>query len=96
MSAFNDDNDDNDTAFWNVAATFCNYYELFQENDVLKLIGVINNNDNDKQEAKWQRRTKSVYSRQDQMESVFYKDYLQLYDEKGPNENIPLLDPKSP
>ena len=52
MSAFNDDNDDNDTAFWNVAATFCNYYELFQENDVLKLIGVINNNDNDKQEAK--------------------------------------------
>ena len=30
------------------------------------------------------------------MESVFYKDYLQLYDEKGPNESIPLLDTTSP
>ena len=105
MSAFNDDNDDDndidnnnndDAAFWNAAATFRNYYELFQENDILKLIGVIGNNENEEQEAKRQRRTKSVYSRQDQLESGFYKEYLQLYDKKGPDENIPLLDPKSP
>ena len=82
--------------FWNAAETFRNYYELFQENDILKLIGVLDNNENNEQEAKRQRRTKSVYSRQDQKDSVFYKDYLQLYDEKGPNESIPLLDTTSP
>ena len=53
MPTSNDENDDdNDAAFWNAAATFRNYFELFEENNVLKLIGVINNNENEEQEAK--------------------------------------------
>ena len=45
MSTSNDENDnDNNAAFWNAAATFLNYFELFKENNVLKLIGVLDNN----------------------------------------------------
>ena len=95
MPTSNDENDDdNDAAFWNAAATFLNYFELFKENNVLKLIGVLDNN-NKGNKPKWQRRTKSVYNRADQKRSLFYTEYLEPYDEKDEDEDIPLLHPTS-
>ena len=96
MSTSNDENDDdNDTAFWNAAATFRNYFELFEENNVLKLIGVLDNDNNEGNKPKRQRRTKSMYNRADQKRSLFYTEYLEPYDEKDEDEDIPLLDPAS-